>query len=441
MSYSATPLPWRALFLLLLLLGCGDDSTDPNAGSDEPVEIEYLGEDTDYASVHFVFHRADGSIISATQLASDKDSATLSERVPRNGMLSIVRTYPGSSSLKIDTITGLQPGDDIVLGRLPRESGEVLGDLELTVDMPAGATNIQISGLCGFTSGVSFPWTREVRSDCVEDDSELSLLLVATAANEPVSYTYAVDHPRDVSGTTQLDLTASWRTDWQAFRLETPEIPLGVDQAFGYISGSHDGADVGSLGIEYWTPQSANKTSFEYELPRGLANQLFIQVNYSMGRDGRIYDEQIDFDESLSGHEITALPPHITNLRMDWSDPGQARLDWDADDDASDGDYYLLYFDWRTDGGSTRQNWEIHIDPNARSLRLPMLPEEFADRWPTQDSQPQAELELYVDSTINGYVDYRRNHVSGGGFGENSGPAVLMLSYTQLPEPEEEASR
>jgi len=265
-------------------------------------------------------------------------------------------------------------------------------------------------------------------------DREFNILFTATEPGAGPSYfTYATEIPLESAS---VDLVGTWRTHWLDLTLDLdPGEPASGSLAVRPVRGGHR---VGQLHSGNWTSDGTTPATVDLQLPRGFAEFLSVWIDESSQGQTRFVTERFPVDTASAGRTISGLPPRLLDLEYRDPDAGGPALVWEVEGDDNDADYFEVILAWEDDTASRDVSWRFLLPPTARAVAVPGLPEELAAARLPAGTFPSPWISRVADSNLDGYAEFRTQHVDGGGFLSTQGSATLLRTNGFLPEPEAE---
>lgn len=237
----------RSLLLLTVIAACSpavahlkDGPTEPDTGSNTPdhgtVRIKiYDPADTGavVTGVPVVFVEADDTLVGHP--VTDTDGVVTAD-VHAGASATLVITTGNRTEL--ETLLGLKPGDDIILG--PRRGPSTdAGTFTVSFATYSGASNYTVYGPCGSTSSATSPASLQMSSNCKLDTMDL-LVVASDATGTPLasltktSVTFQAGGSTAITGTYQSvqQMTASYTNIPAA--ASTIDIARAVPDQYGF---------------------------------------------------------------------------------------------------------------------------------------------------------------------------------------------------------------
>lgn len=398
--------------ILLLIAACASESAPPvndDAGVDldaaAQVEPHDSGVDAGSAvspvtvRLHYdrpigvIFHDPSGAVISSTVATSE-----VSDTVPPDSMITLVDR---GSTPSLHTITGVLPGETYD----HFDSTAIVGRIELTVLTAfPNATRYSVDfGCFDYSIEPMVPVVLDVRRGCVGSARHITVSVLAFESdNDELAYIHEESVYLDPTNTTYLSLE-DWRTELD---------PLTVS----YVGATDEDASVRLLcsvvsGLVpthlVWVPYPERPLPAEgtrsVRVPRfgeGFEISLWTErLHFS-----NIYVYQTDRTRRTFDLATDLLPLPILG-DTDSTDPVRPIFKWVS---APDADASILTLD----GSRPNIAWKILLDPKDGGIRLPELPEEYADLRPSIDTRFYHNVTDYELNTVADYDAYRSRFAS-----------------------------
>ena len=392
---------------VLGLAACDDDPTTPAPAEGELSIVIHAG-DAPVADA-IVFHNAPGGDLVGATRTDAVGSASV--EVTRGDMVSARYFDPDTLYERITTVTSVRPGDALVLLPYRGSSAPPSHEVVVTGEVPGEWDRIALRSPCGNRTTTTWPLTYDLRDDCAPASGGLALLLESMLGFQKQAFAWVADVPLDPSGTTTVDMTSNWRTDWQELEVSVPLAPFEVSRFILETFAIRDGANYGLVDDFRWDEQPSS-ASVITRLPRGFPDMVYV-TGAAVGSDvvgSSYFDEVLPVNELTPGAGERRRLPRIVAESMSWTVPGRPVFTWTVDAPGLEGDVILLELDWVV--GEERWFWRVHLPPELRSYQMPELPTELAEVFPAAcsvENEMTVKVRFVDASSVNGYEEVRRN--------------------------------
>jgi len=158
----------------------GGSSDAPSIGPIKVTAYDLVGLGGPLANAPIVFIDADGT---TTTIATDVNGAA-SATLHQGASATIVNV--GTSMTRMDTLTELSPGDNIVFGA-PIPSSTSTGMFTVTFTVVTGATSYRVVTPCGVNTATTSPAAISVTAGCTATAAEV-LVIAINSSGAPISF-------------------------------------------------------------------------------------------------------------------------------------------------------------------------------------------------------------------------------------------------------------
>jgi hypothetical protein len=316
--------------------------------------------------------------------------------------------HPGASAsvvlksgtnTRIQTLLGLKPGDNIILGPATPPSTDV-GTFSVSFPTYSGATSYDVFGPCGSSNGTVSPITLTMRSDCKLDTMDLTVV-PRDSSSTGLAYLTKSGVPFVASGTTSITGSYSGMAGFTATVtnlnavITSVTVERRVPDNFGFFNEQNGTPTNGTVTLNAPGP-AASRAQVETTVQKPGSIQVLIQ-----GIAGNVQTYGLDagmtllpwvdtpaFD--LANHKIT-MSTDTTGTTNDTPDVAFAEAEYS-----------------RTVNGTTTDFEWLIIGPAATDMTLPQLPVDVGDVMPkTTDTSGFLDAAMLEADGINGYDDIR----------------------------------
>ncbi len=366
------------LALSLSAAACDGGSDRPSKGK---VTVRVLEDGIGLAGVDVVFHGKDGEVLA--YLATGSDGTASYADTPRGGIVTVARDDEGGD-WDLDSVGGVEPGDEIVFSSGGADEDVVVSTLEVTISPFAGAARYDLLAGCTDVGIVGTSGEMEIRAPCVDQET-IDLVALAYDDDDAVlAHAVVRDHP---VATTSVGID-DWSTDTTTVGYAVEEIDGDVFTGFGTISLVDAGGEYRVYEDE--AAPVGDRIEFSGPMIAGFGASAVRSIAIAAGTE-----------DSLSGYAVVAegldlplpasdaLPyseflPILQGLTVDTSQsPVRPTLAW-TDVSLGGADALTAIAEW--DEGETRTSWAFTAPPSSGSdgrLRFPQLPPELLFAVPT----------------------------------------------------------
>ncbi|HEY0476892.1 MAG TPA: carboxypeptidase-like regulatory domain-containing protein [Kofleriaceae bacterium] len=405
-------------FLLALAAGCGSvkdshlaDAPGPSLDSGGVIRgtvrvtvLDAGGTGAPAVGANVVFLDPDGSLVK--RVATDTAGKANADVLPGGSVTSIALV---STQYQLQTVLGVKPGDDIVLGN-KNGDGSVAGDFTITYPLFGGATSYSVVSPCGTipfpapaTGGPPAPAKISISNSCKRDPMEL--VVVAQGANGPLSSIAKAGVPFVPGGSTTI--TGSYqglRSVTVSYTNINPiitnlDMNRLIPDGFGFDSNQTMASPGTSLTMTVTGPQAAG-------------GQIFTQASGAAGQFQTVR-QAIPGTAATYGLDVAAtLLPWINSPTYD---PATRKLVVPLDTTGTSSakpDIFAIGARYgRVDANnvSTTFTWTL-FGPEAADIVLPALPADLAAIGPgATDTVTIFAAAMFEADSVSGYDAIRND--------------------------------
>jgi hypothetical protein len=385
-----------------------------------------------------VFHEGDGRVVSSVKSGADGKA---SGEVHEGGMVTVLY---GTSVRHLMTITGVEPGDELVVGEKDNdeaEPGETIAKAKVTLPGPhPKATKYAVTLGLGSTE-VGDPTAAHpmpvLKRFLLEKKKFPALGLAFDAQGEPAAYAFAWgaldNEPKEGGPTPDVNVRLpAWSTDWRehSFALSNP--PTGFTQGRATL-GIVSGEDRFERGQREFTldPQDASSTkpTLRFLVPRPLGETAIHRIELqSASGDRAVVARRVKKLPSETAVDLRKeLLPHVANMITHSPSAGRPSLKWTIKGDAGAADATVLQVAWP----ETREHvWTIVLPPKTKtSFELPSLPDTLKEWKP--DGRPVRGAVALIEATeFESYADVRKKGIHLMGEPPEDDDSIVRFSST-----------
>ena|GEM_PF-2735884 len=418
--------------LLLVALGaCSDDGTvtaPPSTGSTTILVGNFDGPGVGDPVIH---QAPDGTIISTT--ATDAAGHT-SVELSGGDMITIANSWL-EGSMWLQTIVGVEPGDDLRFFWAeapptgPTETIVTTGVMPEPVDMVSFSTGCW-TGRGNFT----LPRTSTSSDACAPNTGLLNMCWETEFEDVKQAFASVIDMPFDPSGTTTIDLTSRWRTDWQTVELALPKVPDGPNAVSLTPWEERDGATYNRLETLNTSMGGTVPAVHMLTIPRGFPESLKITFSVIGESQSTYLGERFTLGEQTAALGFSVTPVKVTTDTIQFAAAGRPAFSWTARGANIDTDYIMLELSWVAD--TELVSWTFYLPPGMTSFQVPELPGALTAYRPPVASVAN-EMGAYMihggDTDLEGYDHFRSVIFSSWPFEENAGGQPGRYFETSRP--------
>lgn len=343
-----------------------------------------------------VFHDARGEVIAETK--TDAEGKAIAE-VPANAMVTVAY---GNSVHHLMTVTGVMPGDKLVIGEDEDEGGPGKMVATARVRMPAalaGARRYSATlgvGATDTTAGAIVPMP--VLTRFVDGERKLAVLAEAfDEAGEPMAFSFrraSMSGAASVERPTTEDVTlGAWSREYRSVALAFDHAPAGVEEVGAELAVVAREMDRFDRGHQTTKLDDRGAASLKFALPRPLGSDVLFKAAIAFA--GSTDEAQlVQRTKKLAGDvkiDIReAMLPRVSGASVDrGAEVARPTVRWTVSEPSTEktraADATVLRVSWP----ETREHvWTVVASPTApREIRLPSLPESLRAWRP--DARPQ----------------------------------------------------
>ena len=328
-----------------------------------------------------VFHDPDGEVIA--DLVADDTGRAAHDDVPRGGMVTVI-VGGNDSVLRLRTLSGLVPGDDVAMIFSPPDA---TGDIAISVTAESsfpGAVSHEVETGCTSAGLAGTSGSLVVNRACRNPEGEVSFLgLAIDDGGAPIAWSFLADV--DVSTTFDVTLPA-WTAPLHTSTLTVTGLPGTILGGFSTID-VFDDDGFGYETQEDGVAASGGTMTMPLYSVVGIGDRAVMLIALIADAGG---SEAGSFIISGTSPEIpdTALTaddflPAFASVAIDMSDPQRPAITWaEGDPSAYEGVGGALQW---TVADETAARWDFGGPGRLvreGSLVFPALPPSAADRLP-----------------------------------------------------------
>lgn len=343
-----------------------------------------------------VFHDASGEVIAETK--TDAEGKATAE-VSANAMVTVAY---GNSVHHLMTVTGVMPGDKLVIGEDEDEGGPGKMVATARVKMPsplAGARRYSATlgvGATDAAAGAIVPMP--VLTRFVDKERKLAVLAEAfDEAGEPMAFSFrraSMSAGASVEKPATDDVTlGAWSREYRSVKLGFAHVPAGVEEVGAELAVVAREMDRFDRGHKTTKLDDRGAASLKFALPRPLGSDVLFKAAIAFA--GSTDEAQIvRRTKKLAGDVridvAETMLPRVSSARADrQSDVARPVVRWSVSGPATAktraADATVVRVSWP----ETREHvWTVVASPSApREMRLPSLPDSLRTWRP--DARPQ----------------------------------------------------
>jgi hypothetical protein len=354
-----------------------------------------------------VFSDESGAVLASTKTARD---GSASGPMTARGMITAANS---TSTGHLVTITGVAPGERIVVGEQADEGGAgamvCTAALSIATLFPKAARHVVSVGVNDAPlAGAKTPVALAVLERFIVDGKFRALARALDESGRPLAYAHVL-----VEGCARADggpagtVTATmpaWSTDFRTFTV----VASGGDH--GTLEGSivlvPPGADGFALGQREAPLAGEAKLEFLAPRPLGTRAKTKLEVTYEDGRDhAAIEERRADLAEQTTVVLGDRLLPRIRDAIVDGQGTPRPSVRWTSARSLASADAIVARLAWPL---SREHVWTILAPPDSVARRVvPALPDELAGWRP--DKRPISVAVGAVETSFwSGYPDVKK---------------------------------
>jgi hypothetical protein len=397
----------RSYLCFIVLAACSpvvvhlaDSSIDssPDAPTHGMVSVKVLNQNGNgmvVVGAPVVFVGSDGTT-EIGQSATGSDGIASAD-VPTGASATVVLTTAGSA--KMQTVLGLQPGDNITVGQVT-PSSTTLGTFSVSFPTYSGASTYQVYGPCGNVGGTTSPVTLSIISSCKRDQADITVVAFDALSN-PLAAVTAPNVAFVPFGTASVTGSYTGLTPFAASYTD-------VDAVITSIALSHEIPD--NLGFTRSVSGTPANNMLTLQAPAPVATTVIASSRFINGQVAQMYQQSIA--GNLQSYQLdvgTSLLPWITMASLD---PANHKIAMTIDTtgtsmDTPDVVFAQALYTRTINTTTTNFTWLI-IGPTPGDIVLPMIPISVGDVMPqSTDTSPSAQGVMIETDLFNGYNDVR----------------------------------
>lgn len=412
--------------------GCGDDkkSGDQDAGTSDVGSVDDAGVKEDegaipdrgadagamatvrvvnygepIADVTVVFHSEDGEVLGTA--TTDKDGKA-SYDIGDGGMATAIMSHV---DLGLVTLTGIKPGDDVVIGDGNKPQAEPAEVGKASVKLPgdfAGAAGYKIDIGCnadGEISATEAAVELAILEPCLTTGKKINVFAVAMDEYGPIAYSAAKDVALAAAGQLTNVTLPDWSTTWQEVPFTVTSVPQSA-MVLLFPGLTIDGA--GMAMPDAMAMAAAGTANASVTLPQGWTGAFGYMAMVPMGEKemSMRIDNLADVPASLALDYANDFIPSPGKPNVDATDPARPKISWNA---STVGDGTMAGIGWAPQGDPPMPTkyWVILMPPGTSSVQLPALPAELAGEAPPEGATIEPEVVVFEASFIDGWDKLR----------------------------------
>lgn len=396
--------PLAAALCSAALLACSDG---PRIG---PVTVTVTA-GAPVAGAPVLFHRPDGSV-HALAATDEHGQATA---VVADGALVTVGVMSAGTTDRwvLTTITGVTPGDELVLADAPGVATTGAADVTFSSAVQ-GASSYRVDAAC--TSAFADDgYVESLSMTLAGCGASLDAVAIARAPGGALlAYATAVDAP--ITGTAPAQAASvalgAWRTDFGTLAVEVTNAPAGsqflvaslVPRRGGRLFSTSTSGDGSALA-------AGESAALALTYPKDFATSARLEALVQYGSSGVVDGgAAVVLPATALGDLValdltTSLPPRLSGAALTETD-GKLVASWQQAAPDAGLDATVLTTWWAAENGD--HAWRIVVPPGKTSLTLPALPPALSDYAPKAAAAP-AELQVvaYDDADTRGYGAFK----------------------------------
>ncbi|WP_394840654.1 hypothetical protein LZC95_26500 [Pendulispora brunnea] len=355
---------------------------------------------------HIVFHDAAGAVVAE---ATSGDDGKASAEAPAGGMVTVAY---GNSVYQLITVTGVQPGDEIVVGETEDEGGAARVVSTARVKLPGAypkAARYTVSLGVGATEvpRIADPLPLPVAKRFLVDEKKFRVLGEALdEKGAPAAYAFDWANLPQTNPRHDVDVRLpAWSRAFRELTLALSTPPEGLSTVEGQVSVLANERD------RFERPRQsapvADPTPLRFLIPKALEGDTVYRLEFGyagspdkamLARSDKALSDttRIDLRESLL--------PRVSSATVDGgADVARPTVRYHVAGDASQADAAIVRLAWHD---AREHLWIILAPPATAEIRLPELPVSLKD-WTVGRSSIAAAAALIEASFYKGYDDIR----------------------------------
>jgi len=344
--------------------------------------------------VPVVFIEADGTQVGHPATGAD---GVASADVHANATATVVITTQGSTQMQ--TVTGLQPGDMIILGPT-NGTPTSAGTFSVTFPSFSGATNYDVYGPCGSTNGTALTLVLQMQTDCKLDTMDITVV-PKDASGNPLVYLTKTGVAFVAGGSTTVTGNYTGLSPFTASYTNINAIVTSINVSRAVPDG---------LGFSKSTQGTPANGTLSLLAPGPAGTKAIVTSNFSTATGGQLFQQAIPGNGQTYGLDVGAsLLPWLGAPTYDLT---THKLTVTTDTTGTTNDAPDLFFAQaaysRTVGMTTTSYAWLIFAAAPGELTLPTLPVDVGDVMSKATDTPQGTFAGMVEAdTLNGYNDVR----------------------------------
>jgi hypothetical protein len=409
-----------AIVVLTVFFGaCSDESTTTAPPVTDSATV-LVGNDSGAGAGDAVIRQApDGGVISATETDATGRAAL---ELTAGDMITVANSWQ-EGSLRLQTVVGVKPGDDLQFFWTENEPSEHTETVVTAGEFPDPVNKVAFGNGCWSGRGLfTLPYTSTVNDNCGADTGLLNMCWQTEYEDVKQAFAFVTDMPFDPSGTTTVDLTERWRTDWQRVNLALPMVPDGLHAVSLTSWPERDGTSFNILETLNTAMGGPVPTVHLLLVPRGFPETVRVELSISGESETTHLGERFALDEQTDTLGFSVVPVSVTTDAIEFAEAGRPAFSWAAGGANIDVDYILVELAWVTD--SVQVSWTFYLPPDRTSFQVPELPNALAAYRPPVASvanEMSASLVHGGDTYVDGYDHFRDTIYRAWPFDEREG--------------------
>ncbi|WP_394840283.1 hypothetical protein LVJ94_25695 [Pendulispora rubella] len=382
------------------------DARPAYAGPMGKVNVAVFDDGAPLAGRHIVFQDGAGAVVAE---ATSGDDGKASADAPAGGMVTVAY---GNSVYQLITVTGVQPGDDIVIGETEDEGGAARVVSTARVKLPGAypkAARYTVSLGVGATEvpRVADPLPLPVAKRFLVDEKKFRVLGEALdEKGAPAAYAFDWANLSTNAARRDVDVRLpAWSRTFREFTLALSAPTEGLTAVEGQVSVLANERD--RFERPRQSASMAGPTPLRFLIPKALEGDTVYRLEFSYGAspdkamlarsDKALSDTtRIDLRE--------ALLPRISLATVEaGADVARPTVRYRVAGDASQADAAIVRLAWHD---AREHLWTILAPPATPEIQLPQLPASLKD-WIPGRTPLSAAAALVEASFYKGYDDIR----------------------------------
>jgi hypothetical protein len=356
------------------------------------------------------FQEADGSLISE---ADTDTTGTATGTVHANAMVTIA---VGPRALV--TITGVNPGETVVLGTPPPYDNSSAGTVTFSTASEAPNKSFYRVDLGSDLYSTFINMTTGTRSLSMSrgnlDGNGRFNLYAGTynTANQLISYTFATNILPNASGTTAVSLPNNWRTDLNEFVLSVNGAPTGATQLRGTTWSETANAqfapnDFGTPVTPLSATINGGNASVNQRYPGSFGDfvQTVADISFGTTRESVAFWRRVARPAGVFTIAANNFPARIGALALDKTVPTRPVASWTLTGSTVNGDAAIVDLGWR-DATNLAYEWLLYAPPETTSLTIPAVSASLTAQAPGQSTYNLLRVTQVNLDPVGGYAAF-----------------------------------